>query len=329
MSFGLNSSSRAAALITSEVSKLPMAKLKFLGLNFLLVVILSAMPLHRAISASAEVSNQMSAEEKVLRSQAEEYSKAYANGDAKTLAKMWTPDGTYIDPDGMELKGQSEIEAYFASGFKRFGPQPLQIAIDSIKFPAANVAIEEGTCRVLKGPDSGTRTRYAVVHVKDKDHWLMANVTERDEPSVYSKESLNDFEWLIGNWSAKKADGSMHLAANWTGNHRFIHCQYTLIDAKNEKCGEGVQVIGWSPRSQQIVSWHFSPDGGFGFGRWLRDGLYFVESTNGVEPNGTSSSSINTLHKVDNNSYTWHSTGRTVGNESIPDVPEITVTRDK
>jgi uncharacterized protein (TIGR02246 family) len=306
-----------------------MAKLKFLGLNFLLAVILFVMPLHRAISASAEVSSQMSTDEKVLRSQADEYSKAYATGDARTVAKMWTPEGTYTDPDGLELKGRSEIEAYFASGFKRLGPEPLQISIDSIKFPATNVAIEEGTCRVLNGPNSGTRTRYSVVHVKDKDQWLMANVTERDEPTVCSKESLNDFEWLVGNWSAKKANGSMHLAANWMGDHRFIHCQYTMIDAKNEKCGEGVQVIGWSPRSQQIVSWHFSPQGGFGFGRWLRDGRYFVERTNGEEPNGTSSSSINTLQKIDDNSFTWHSTGRTVGNEHIPDVAEITVTRDK
>jgi uncharacterized protein (TIGR02246 family) len=306
-----------------------MAKLKFLGLNFLLVVILSVMSLHQAISASTDVSNQTSADEKVLRSQAEEYTKAFANGDAKTIAKMWTADGTYIDPDGVELKGQSEIEKYFASGFKQVGLVPLEISIESIKFPAANVAIEEGTCRVLRGPNSGTRTRYNVVHVKDKYQWLMANVTERDDSSVCSKENLNDFEWLIGNWSAKKPNGSMHLVAHWVGNHKFIHCQYTMKDAKNEKSGEGVQVIGWSPHHQQIVSWHFSPDGGFGFGRWLRDGQYFVESTNGVEPNGTSDSSINTLHKLDDNTFSWHSTGRTAGSESIPDVPEVTVTRDK
>lgn len=268
------------------------------------------------------------ADEKLLRSQVEDYAKDYASGDAKAIANMWTSDGTYTLANGLELHGRSEIEKYFAAGFKQFGAQPLKVSVESINFPTSDVAIEEGSCRVLKGTASDIQSRYTVVHVKQNGQWLMVAVTESEGLQKTSGEGLKDLGWLIGSWTAKVPRGTMHLKAEWAGDGKFIHCTYRANDLATEK-PEQMQIIGWDPQSRQIRSWHFGSNGGFGCGRWLRDDQSFIESTNGIEPDGTASSSINTLHKLGDNSFTWQSTGRILGNGNLPDTPEITATRDQ
>jgi uncharacterized protein (TIGR02246 family) len=307
-----------------------MVKVKNIGVNALVAAMVLTGPLLCVTSTPALAVDTNSADEQTFKSQAADYSKAYTAGDARAIATMWTPDGTYTDEDGLELKGRSEIEKYFASGFKRFGAQPLQINIESVRFPASDVAIEQGTCRVLKGPDAGTVTRYSIVHVKQDNRWLMAAVTESNGVAKAASDSLKDFGWLKGSWTAKGAQGTMHLKADWAGEQKFIHCTYEAdsSDSTLPKSGQ-VQIIGWNPRTKQITSWHFSPKGGFGTGRWLEDGDSFIECTNGVEPDGTLSRSINTIHKLSDNSFTWRSTGRMLGNGNLPDTPEITVTRDQ
>jgi uncharacterized protein (TIGR02246 family) len=304
-----------------------MTKLRNINLSALVLAILLAVP--STVPAYAESSEQSnSSDEKALRSEADDYCKAYARGDAKTIANMWTPDGTYTDANGLELKGRPEIEKYFASGFKQCGAQPLDISIESIRFPRNDVAIEEGTCRVVKGPASGIKSRYMVVHVKENGQWLQAAVTESEPPQETSRDSLKDFNWLIGSWTAKGPKGTMHLKANWVGDDKFIHCSYATDDSSNPK-SEQMQIIGWSPISRQVISWHFDKRGGYGYGHWLKDGQSFIEKATGVEPDGTTSSSINTLHKLTDNSFTWRSTGRVFGNNTLADTPEITVTRDQ
>src|SRR5262249_44928996 len=53
-----------------------------------------------------------------LRAGAREYEKAYAKGDAKALADMWTPDGTYTDSDGEKFVGRQAIQDLFTKDFK-------------------------------------------------------------------------------------------------------------------------------------------------------------------------------------------------------------------
>jgi uncharacterized protein (TIGR02246 family) len=309
-----------------------------MGLSTLLGTLLLAVPSYYATATSAESPEQAatsSADEKALRSQADDYEKAYARGDAKTVANMWTSDGTYTDADGVELKGRSDIEKYFCSGFKQFGAHPLDISVESIRFPASNVAIEKGSCRILSGPASGIKSRYTAVHVKEHGRWLVDAVTESEGPQETSSGSLKDLDWLIGSWTAKGPKGTMRFNADWAGDRKFIHCRYSFIhctsstnDSTSPK-SEQMQIIGWNPMSKQITSWHFGSKGGFGYGRWLKDGQSFIETTNGLEPDGTASSSINTLHKLSDNSFTWSSTGRISGNDRLPDTPEISVTRDQ
>jgi uncharacterized protein (TIGR02246 family) len=274
---------------------------------------------------SASSSTSTADDEKVLRAQNDDYIKMYAAGDATGLARLWTENGTYTDPEGHELKGRTAIEQYFVSGFKHGCAGPLELNTESIRFPAGNVAIEEGTCRATRGRAAGSLTRYTVIHVKENGQWLVAAVTESNSSDAKA-DSLKDLGWLVGNWTAKGPKGTMHFRANWAGDNKFIHCVFKPENA-GPNVGE-VEVLGWNPILQRIVAWHFDSKGGFGYGKFLKDGDAWVESAAGVEADGTAGSSVNTLRKLNDNSFSWRSTGRRLGGHPMADTDEITVTRD-
>ena len=263
-------------------------------------------------------------DEKALRTQADDYAKAFAAGDYKTIAGMWTSDGTFTDADGEEFKGRPAIEKFFKSSFEHFGGEPLEIDIDTIKFLSNLIAIEEGHSRVLQGPYAGSMSRYMVVHTKDNGKWQMSAVTETACPESFSN-SLDDIAWLIGNWTAKTVTAkSIHAQIEWDANHKFIRCHYKVNDGTESK-DLAVSIIGRNPRNGQIVSWHFDAGGGYGSTKWFRDGQSWVEHANSIEPTGAAGSAIYTLTKLDNNKFTLRSTDRYLDHLPLPDTQEVTI----
>jgi hypothetical protein len=67
--------------------------------------------------------------------------------------------------------------------------------------------------------------------------------------------------------------------------------------------------------------------GGYGYGQWFKDGSFWIESAHGIQPDGTPNGATYVLHKIDENTFAWKSTGRTLGGAPLPDTPELTITR--
>ena len=91
----------------------------------------------------------------------------------------------------------------------------------------------------------------------------------------------------------------------------------------------GKQIIGWDPRSEQIVSWTFDSSGGHGMGAWnaMPEG-WRIDST-GVTADGQPTSSKDHLIRVpgENNVFGWRSADRKLGDTKVPDVPEVVFDR--
>jgi len=291
------------------------------------ILLIIASPVTFAASQTViKTSIAHNSDEQIIRSQAGEYSKAFAAADAKAIADFWTPDATFIDIIGKEHKGRSAIEQYFTNIFKLFGAQPLELAVESISFPADNIAIEQGNCRLAEGYSSGNMSRYTAIHVKNNGKWLMASVTETNYASS-STDSLKDLDWLIGSWTATgKNNTTVHFITNWAANGKFIRCVYLTGDNLTP---DEMEVIGWNPRIGRVVSWIFDATGGFGYGKWLRDGKSWIKNANSVEVDGTVSSGIYIIKKIDDNHFTWRSIGRNLDGKTLVDTPEIPVTRDQ
>jgi len=263
-------------------------------------------------------------EEKALMAQRQEYAKQYAAGNASKMAEMWTEDGTFVDAFGQELKGRQQIEDFFNWGFKKFGPQQLEVLVDSTRFISPDVAILEGTSRRIRGSAAASPTHYSATFVKQDGKWQIAALHE--EGGAPSSPNLHDLDWMIGNWSAKNAKEKLQLKVTWTGDHSFILC---LHNSGNSTTPKDVQLIGWDPISQSIRSWHFAANGGFGTAKWLKSGDCWVEKAEGTTPDGATCGGINIIRKVNDDSFCWSSTGRTFAGKDLPDIGEVTVVREQ
>jgi uncharacterized protein (TIGR02246 family) len=258
-------------------------------------------------------------DEEALRAQADEYAKAFAAGDASTIANMWTVDGTYTDSNGQEHKGRAEIEKLFQSYFKQYGAQPLKITIESIRFPASGVAVEEGSTSLTQG-SSTIVAKYTVVHQKTDGGWHMIAVSETNcQPQVTA--GLKDLGWLAGSWSASGRGYALHFKGRWDAGHHFLGFGM-------DNSGIAFECLGWNPVSNRIVSWHFDLEGGFGNGTFSRDGDTWTEHAVGLQPDGTMSHANYVIKKISDDKFTWRSIDRTINGVSLPDTQEIVITRD-
>jgi hypothetical protein len=89
----------------------------------------------------------------------------------------------------------------------------------------------------------------------------------------------------------------------------------------------GMQIIGWDPVKNQIRSWVFDSDGGFGEGTWVhKDNRWIIQSTSTLADGGRASAT-NILTRIDDDTATWQSVNRSVDGELLPNVPEVPIVR--
>src|SRR5436309_15464361 len=153
-------------------------------------VTLCGMPALRAAESDARTGE--------ITKSAKAFVEAFHKGDAKAVAAFWTPDGDYVDENSRVLKGQKAIEDSFAELFTAGKGLKLRIDVASIKFPAPDLAIEDGTSTVV-APDgtAPSRSRYTNVLIKKDGQWLLSSVREAayTEPTNY--ERLKGLEWAL------------------------------------------------------------------------------------------------------------------------------------
>jgi len=93
---------------------------------------------------------------------------------------------------------------------------------------------------------------------------------------------------------------------------RTIHVQ------GNETTTDGWEIIGWDPVRQQIRSWIFDSNGGFGETIWVNNGDDWLIRASNVLPDGSRSTAENVLTKVDDNKFTWdRKIERSMANRSL------------
>ena len=79
------------------------------------------------------------------------------------------------------------------------------------------------------------------------------------------------------------------------------------------------QRIGWDPLARQIRSWEFDSEGGFGEGKWSRDGERWVIKHTGVRPEGRPPRPRNIMSRE---RPTWCAGSRPTGSSATRPFPE-------
>jgi uncharacterized protein (TIGR02246 family) len=252
-----------------------------------------------------------------------DFESAFANGDAKAVASLWTDQGECEDANGEVVRGQGAIEKAYAETFKDKKQGKLEVEIQSIRFPSRDSAIEEGFLRhIPNGQGLPSSTLYTATHVREDGKWRIAVSREYGG----GQDRLGDLAFLIGKWQGGPKGQESSLAFEKDPLGPFIVGAFTRqVDGKT--VGQGTMRIGLDVQRGQIRSWHFDADGGQGQCLWLRDGNTWVLDAIGETGDGTNTAAVNMLSRLSADEITWRSIDRVVGGKPLPDTNPVKLKR--
>jgi uncharacterized protein (TIGR02246 family) len=259
-----------------------------------------------------------SADEKAIRSVDDVYINNYNKGDTKAVTALFTEDAEVVEANGDRYQGRGPIEQSLADTFSASKGVKIALEIEAIRFLSPDVAKEEGRSLITPPGGAPVSRHYTVLFVKRDGHWLISSVREEPDPLVRPHDRLKDLEWMVGDWIDEGADSVVRVHCQWSEDENFLFRTFT---AKRQ--GKPVmtvnQRIGWDPVTGHFRSWEFDSEGGFGEGKWSRDGQRWVVKSSGVGPDGTTASATNVMSRERTDLVRWASTDRVIGGESVPD----------
>jgi hypothetical protein len=160
----------------------------------------------------------------------------------------------------------------------------------------------------------------------------LQDTTNQDQSQIDSAATvepvsrLADLGWMVGEWVDRGDEATVVTRCRWINDHQFLSRNFK-VNVGGETTLQGTQTIGWDPIRQQIRSWTFDSEGGFGEGWWIPDGDRWLVKASFVLATGERASALNVFTKVDQNSFRWQSIDREVGGELQPSLAEVTVVR--
>ena len=266
------------------------------------------------------------ADEKAIRTTADDFVNACNAADVKAVGALWSSDAEYTDESGQSYHGRPAIEELYAGLFKDHPGATMTVKIEAIRFLGPDIAIEKGIATLKSPSGESSAARYTVVHARRDGKWIMVDC--RDSPYVpgAGEDVLKDLGWLVGDWTVGPKEDGRHVKFQWLCGRNFIKSEFTVT--KGDKTTEGGgQIIGWNPKPGRIVSLHYDAQGGFGNDVWQKDGSKWVIEATGLFRDGSQSNAVNIITPVNAGSFTWQSVGRTLDGVKLPDIPPVKVVR--
>ncbi|MGO9113110.1 MAG: YybH family protein [Thermoguttaceae bacterium] len=289
----------------------------------MVAIVIFASPLFAAEKRQPEKSDQ-----DAIRAAIDSYVAAYNRGDAKAVAAKWSDSGEWISPAGERFQGRRAIQKEMQSLFSEEKGVRIEVVNPSIRIVSPDVAIEEGTVRVIHPSQPPTESTYLAVDVKEGGQWRINTVRETEVPEAPAANSqLQEIAWLVGDWVDDSPEVDDTASITWTKNKTFLSYAFKISEPGSDDVLEGTQVIGWDPAAGTIRSWMFDSDGGFGEGVWSKHEDSWVVKFNQVLSDGRKASATNVYTLVDGSTFTWKSIGRKVDGQFMPNIDEVKMVR--
>jgi uncharacterized protein (TIGR02246 family) len=255
-------------------------------------------------------------DEKAIRAVDEAFVRDYNKGDSKALAALFTEDAEVVEADGTRFRGRDLVEQDLADTFATVKGARIALEIGEIRFVHPDVAKEEGRSVVTPPAGAPVSRAYTVLYVKRAGKWLIDSVREEPDLMVSPHERLKELEWMVGDWVDEADDSVVRVNCRWSDDGNFLFRTFT-VRRQGKAVMNVTQRIGWDPLARQFRSWEFDSEGGFGEGKWSRDGERWVVKSTGVRPEGTTASATNLLTRERADLVRWVSTDRVLGDEAV------------
>lgn len=122
---------------------------------------------------------------------------------------------------------------------------------------------------------------------------------------------------MVGEWVDSGADSETRVTCRWSPDGNFLLRDFVVL--RGGKAVQSVaQRIGWDAVAGEFRSWEFDSEGGFGEGRWSRDGDAWVIKETGSRPEGVTASSTRILQRVRPDQVRWSRVDLVVGGAVVP-----------
>lgn len=260
-----------------------------------------------------------------IRASMDSFVKAFISRDPKSLAAHWTEEGEYRNQDGLKVHGRESLEKGFAEFFAHTPEISAEVHPDTLTFLARDIAIEEGTVTVRRGAAAPpSSARYTVLLVREDGRWQFARLEESPDDD----QSVENLAWLVGDWKSEIGQGAeIRTTYTWSPSKKFINGQFKITE--NNRTLSGHQVIGVDPAVGAVHSWTFEADGGVSEADWNRDGDQWVLDAEGTLTDGSTLAQTNILTRINDDTFTWQSVDRMLGDDKLPDLAPVKVVRVK
>lgn len=294
-----------------------------------LAVIAYSMPLSASAFAQELAENDANADrqsqETAIRASVDRFVKAYNAHDAKAVADLFLPHAQVVDEHDNTIQGRDDIESLFANVFADAPETGIEVNVESIRFIGTNLAVELGSTTTVppagQTPETG---RYSVLHILKDGKWSMGVV--RDVPAEPThRDHLESIAWLVGDWIDESPDGKVRTSCRWSENKSFLLQDVTVHQAGQEVMKVS-QRIGWDPLKNQLRTWMFDEEGGYGESYWTPTETGWLIKATSVNSNGTVASATNHIEPTSLDRYVFQSVDRVSGDEVMPPV-QVTVVR--
>jgi uncharacterized protein (TIGR02246 family) len=262
-----------------------------------------------------------SADKAAVRARTQEFLKALAKGNTKEVAAFWTATGEYAVGDET-IRGRANIQKAYANWLTKKKPGIVTVEDESIRFLADDAAVLEGMFVVKRpNPAEATRSQVSILLVRSSGKWYFGILRESPEEA-----SLQELAWLVGTWTFPSDGAENRMVVEWAEGKKYLLCR-TMSQQDGRTTTTATQILAVHPATGAIQSWTFESDGSLGEAVWSRTDKGWTAKVTSVTGDGEKVTATTTLTPVDENTFTFQSTERTVDGERAADVGPIRVTR--
>jgi uncharacterized protein (TIGR02246 family) len=266
-------------------------------------------------------------EEENIRKASEAFARAFEKGDAKAVGAFFTQEGEYVDEDSAPIRGRAALEKAYAQFFAKRTDVKVTSKTDKIRFVGKDTAVEEGTFTVHAKDRPSNSSHFSTLYVREDGRWRIAMLKEWGDDKA-NQPKVEDLAWLIGSWEYDGPEMVARTDYDWIENKKFMRCRFTITNKKDKTVvSKGTQIIGVDPAYDLIRAWTFDSEGGIGEANWTHDGDRWSIHSRGSQGDGSETTAVNFLNRIDDNTFTWRSVNRMLDGERQSDIPSVRVKR--
>jgi uncharacterized protein (TIGR02246 family) len=256
------------------------------------------------------------------------YAAAFAQGDASALGALYAEDAEYTGIDGETLSGRQAIQDRSEAFFQSTKERALEATNRTARYLTDGVLVEKGFTTTFVDDEDPAETRYSLTYVKKGEQWLISEIQESALPDPDpGAEAMASLEWLVGEWKTTDEEIGATASVNWTLNGEYL-TRTTTLPGDDGTTFLSVEIIGYDPDKDQLRSWIFDNEGGFGGGLWRQDGNKWLLQSQATLPDGSRSSSQHVITVVTEDRLQLETVNRVLDGELLPGRDPVTIVRD-